>query len=64
MSGKKIVAIICLLLGVLVYEDGYCEMQTIKIRLPWLHQSQYAGVYVAKEKGFFEKRGLKCVLEK
>jgi NitT/TauT family transport system substrate-binding protein len=30
----------------------------IKIRLPWLHQSQYAGVYVAQEKGFFAKRGL------
>ncbi len=32
--------------------------ETITIRLPWLHQSQYAGVYVAKEKGLFEKRGL------
>lgn len=33
--------------------------ESIKIRLPWLHQSQYAGVYVAQEKGFFAQRGLK-----
>lgn len=33
----------------------------VKIRLPWLHQSQYAGVYVAQEKGFFAERGLKHV---
>ncbi len=32
--------------------------EPIKIRLPWLHQSQYAGVYVAQEKGFFAQRGL------
>jgi NitT/TauT family transport system substrate-binding protein len=30
----------------------------VKIRLPWLHQSQYAGVYVAQAKGLFAKRGL------
>ncbi|PID56466.1 hypothetical protein CSB45_11485 [candidate division KSB3 bacterium] len=34
------------------------EIETIKIRLPWLHQGQYAGLYVAQEKGFFAKRGL------
>ncbi len=32
--------------------------ETIIIRLPWLHQSQYAGVYVAKEQGFFRERGI------
>lgn len=30
----------------------------VTIRLPWLHQAQYAGVYVAQEQGFFAKRGL------
>lgn len=41
----------------LAQQDG----QTIKIRLPWLHQSQYAGVYVAQEQGFFAKRGVTAV---
>jgi len=63
MKGKKIIAILLLLVGVLFCESAYSknDVGTIKIRLPWLHQSQYAGVYVAKEKGFFEKRGLNNV---
>ncbi len=61
MNSKKMIAIIFLMLSVLLGEKAYCETQTIKIRLPWLHQSQYAGVYAAKENGLFEKRGLKNV---
>ena len=52
---RSIVFLISLLMGVRAYSK---EMDVIKIRLPWLHQSQYAGVYVAQEKGFFAKRGL------
>lgn len=37
------------------------KIDVIKIRLPWLHQAQYAGVYVAESKGFFEKYGVKNV---
>lgn len=37
------------------------EDMVIKIRLPWLHQTQYAGVYVAQEHGFFAQRGLNAV---
>lgn len=33
----------------------------IIIRLPWIHHAQYAGVYVAKSKGFFEKYGVENV---
>ncbi len=52
-----------LLLGsMLVNNFVYAENEMIiKIRLPWLHQSQYAGVYVAQEKGLFAKYGLKQV---
>ena len=58
MKGKNIRTIrLLLLVGILFCESAYSkDVETIKIRLPWLHQSQYAGVYVAKEKGFFEKR--------
>jgi NitT/TauT family transport system substrate-binding protein len=60
MRGKTIITILFLLVSVVVSKSGYGEneLTTIKIRLPWLHQSQYAGVYVAQEKGLFEKRGL------
>lgn len=63
MNGKKLLSILLILGSVLLSEIVYAkdELATIKIRLPWLHQSQYAGVYVAKEKGFFEKRGLNNV---
>ncbi|MBD3305853.1 hypothetical protein GF339_05670 [candidate division KSB3 bacterium] len=51
--------IIVLCLGVLIGSTAYGEApEILKIRLPWLHQSQYAGVYVAQEKGLFAKRGL------
>ena len=30
----------------------------LKISLNWLHQAQYAGMYVAKEKGFYQELGL------
>jgi ABC-type nitrate/sulfonate/bicarbonate transport system substrate-binding protein len=60
MKGKKTITILLLVVGALFTATVSAEndISTIKIRLPWLHQSQYAGVYVAKEKGFFEKRGL------
>ena len=51
----SIVFCISVLAGLHAYGE---KVETIKIRLPWLHQSQYAGVYVAQEKGFFAKRGL------
>lgn len=30
----------------------------VSIRLKWLHQAQFAGYYVAKEKGFYKEEGL------
>ena len=32
--------------------------QKVKVRLSWVHQAQFAGFYVAQEKGFYEKHGL------
>ncbi|RXK01610.1 ABC transporter substrate-binding protein [Halarcobacter ebronensis] len=34
------------------------ELEKITIQLDWLHQFQFAGYYVAKEKGFYEKESL------
>ncbi len=34
------------------------ELKPVKVRLKWLHQAQFAGNYIAKEKGFYEDNGL------
>lgn len=35
---------------------------SIKVRLKWLHQAQFAGFYVAKEKGYYQAEGLDVTL--
>jgi ABC-type nitrate/sulfonate/bicarbonate transport system substrate-binding protein len=35
---------------------------TLKVRLKWLHQAQFAGFYVAREKGFYRDEGLDVTL--
>src|SRR6202166_2299053 len=32
--------------------------QAVTVRLKWLHQAQFAGYYVAKDKGYYEAAGL------
>jgi len=34
------------------------ELQPIKLQLRWLHQFQFAGYHMAKEKGFYHQEGL------
>jgi len=34
------------------------ELDKINLQLLWLHQFQFAGYYMAKEKGFYKERGL------
>ncbi len=34
------------------------ELFKLRYRLKWLHQAQFAGSYMAREKGFYRKRGL------
>jgi len=59
---KKLISIIIISLFIFLLIIGCTEKsENIKIRLPWLHQAQYAGIYVAMSKGFFEKRGLKNI---
>jgi NitT/TauT family transport system substrate-binding protein len=37
--------------------------EAITIRLKWLHQAQFAGYYVAKEKGYYKAAGLEATIE-
>lgn len=34
------------------------ELRKVTVQLKWKHQAQFAGIYVAKEKGFYESAGL------
>ena len=34
------------------------ELTPVKLQLKWVPQAQFAGYYVAMEKGYFEKEGL------
>jgi len=57
---KKRCVILLLAMAVCVSATAFGDddAMPIKIRLPWIHQAQYAGVYVAQEQGFFAQRGL------
>lgn len=38
-------------------------LEKISLRLAWLHQAQFAGFYVAQEKGFYKEAGLEVTLK-
>jgi len=48
---------LAVVLGLLTASVGHAE-DKVSIRLKWLHQAQFAGYYVAKEKGFYKEEGL------
>lgn len=35
------------------------ELEEVSVTLKWVHQAQFAGVYMAQEKGFYAEEGLK-----
>ena len=39
------------------------QLDQVSISLKWLHQAQFAGLYVAKEKGFYRDAGLDVTIE-
>ena len=51
----KIITIICLLFTTL-YADK--NLQKVSLQLQWKHQFQFAGFYIAKERGFYKDVGL------
>src|SRR6476660_8510929 len=38
-------------------------LTSLHVRLTWLHQSQFAGLYLAADKGFYREAGLNVVLK-
>lgn len=45
-----------------IQEDRDALGETISCRLKWLHQAQFAGLYIAQTKGFFKQAGINCTL--
>jgi NitT/TauT family transport system substrate-binding protein len=52
--GKAILLIGLLMSGTVLASAG----DGVTVRLKWLHQAQFAGFYVAKDKGYYEAAGL------
>jgi NitT/TauT family transport system substrate-binding protein len=56
MSFRRVVGL-AVALSVLIASAVHAE-DKVSIRLKWLHQAQFAGYYVAKDKGFYKEEGL------
>ncbi len=58
-------AIVAGIVAVVVLEKRASKRhsQTMSLRLQWVHQSQFAGFYVAKERGFYRDVGLDLSIE-
>jgi len=56
----KLILIIFLLITLLEAK----ELEKVSLQLQWLDQFQFAGYYMAKEKGFYKKAGLDVTLKK
>ena len=41
---------------------GTATAEEVKLQLKWVTQSQFAGYYVAKEKGFYDEEGLEVTI--
>jgi len=52
--------VLCVLLAG-AFSDAFAE--PVHIQLRWHHQFQFAGYYVALEKGFYRKAGLEVILD-
>ena len=47
-----------LLLIILFTTTSYATKETVTLQLPWQHQFQFAGYYMAIEKGFYDEINL------
>ena len=47
-----------LLLSIFIITYSYAEKQNVTLQLQWKHQFQFAGYYMAKEKGFYDEVNL------
>ena len=55
---KKLLFILIILQLFLYHLSAQKEPRKVTLQLPWLHQFQFAGYYIAKEKGYYKELGL------
>ena len=59
------ILLLALLLNISVSaQDKYKDLEKVSLQLQWLDQFQFAGYYMAKEKGFYEDVGLDVTIRK
>jgi len=65
VGNRKIQLLLLLLFFLLTCMPIHAAEEKVRLRLAWKNQFQFAGYYVAKEKGFYEQEGLDVsILEK
>ena len=48
----------------IIFTNAFSEnLEKVTLRLDWLHQFQFAGYYIAKEKGYFKELGLEVEIK-
>lgn len=60
---NKILTIIVLLFISLTHSAFGVELKKVNLQLSWFDQFQFAGYYIAKEKGFYEQAGLDVAIQ-
>lgn len=52
-----------ILTGLFVLAAGAVQAEDVTLQLKWVTQAQFAGYYVAKDKGFYEEEGLNVTIK-
>jgi len=65
---KKLIGLVsmCLMMALSIsgcVEEESVELQEITVKLKWLHQAQFAGLYIANEKGYYADENLNVTIE-
>ncbi|MFH1408820.1 MAG: ABC transporter substrate-binding protein [Nanoarchaeota archaeon] len=63
MITKYFIAILALIILITGCASQQQELEDITLKLKWVHQAQFAGNYIAKEKGFYEEEGLHVAID-
>ena len=58
-----LLAVVLLVVGYFVVQEQKGELEKVTFRLSWVHDLAYAGLYLAKDNGYFEQEGLDVTLE-
>src|ERR1041384_2151554 len=61
--GLEFIVVLTMLFGVLpASAGGPAELPLVRVQLHWMHQAQFAGLYVANALGYYEREGIRVEL--